>query len=305
MQLADELEKETDMPNVLAFMNMKGGVGKTTLAVNVAHGIAKLHNRKTLLIDLDPQMNATEYCLSHEDLVDLLSGENIGSIFSALERRRGVIQMTMNQLFNASKKNRKETVEGIREVIDTLYLLPSHLRMWELDIRENKQVLLKLLEDIGEEYDYIILDVPPTLSPYTHAALLAADYYIVPIKLDVLSIWGLEFFQAWVNSTTPPSGTSVAELLGVAANMVQGRRLAEEYAEKDLIERGYGEALFETKVRNKADVHNALVSATDGKTLASRFLLNRKDDHLPGQIASLTREIIARVEARNREAVNA
>ena len=287
----------------ISFMNMKGGVGKTTLAVNVAYCLAKTHGKKTLLIDIDPQMNATEYCLSQEELNDLLQDDSIESIFQVLDKRRGSIKAALSkipQFPNSTKKKQKATIKAIREVVDGLYLLPSHLSLWELDIRDHKQVLNDLVTEVQDEYDYIIIDAPPTLSPFTHAALLAAHYYLIPIKLDVLSLWGMEFFQVWARNFVPPKGCTVAELLGIVPNMVYGRRIAEDFALDSLEKMDYKDYIFETSLKHRSDVQNAMVTATTDADLTARFLINRKDDKLPQQILDITTEILDRIAQKQK-----
>jgi chromosome partitioning protein len=68
------------MPQVISFINMKGGVGKTTLAVNVAHGLASVHRKKVLIVDADPQFNATQYLLDEDVYLEHIEDPKKGTI---------------------------------------------------------------------------------------------------------------------------------------------------------------------------------------------------------------------------------
>lgn len=155
---------------VIAIANQKGGVGKTTTAVNLAACLAAAE-RRTLLIDMDPQSNATSG-------LGLRVGKDDASIYEVLTESRSV----------------DETVRGTD--LEFLYLLPSHIRLVGTEVelvnaiaREKK--LAGAIKGIRGDYDFIIIDSPPSLGLLTLNALTAADSLLIPIQCEYYALEGL------------------------------------------------------------------------------------------------------------------
>jgi chromosome partitioning protein len=176
---------------VIAFVNMKGGVGKTTCAVNIAAYLARDHHKKVLLVDLDPQTNAS-FSLMSEDAWLKWAGEH-GTMAELLEvegRRRS----------EESVKLADCIVRGVRAELPTLDLLPSHLKLTFLDLDlaarpGRERIFGRKLEKVLPDYDFIICDCPPNLQTATQNALYASDHYLVPMQPDFLSSIGLGLLQ--------------------------------------------------------------------------------------------------------------
>lgn len=170
------------MTTTITTGNFKGGVGKTTNAVMIGYELSK-RGDKTLIVDLDPQANAT----------DLLFA-------------------TMTQVYN-KKPDFKETIEvalekgdfapAIINVKDNLDVLPSDtdLQSYENFLNNNfsddytkETYFLKILSKIKDNYDYIILDVPPQLNVFTNSALAASDYVIVILQTQERSFRGAQTY---------------------------------------------------------------------------------------------------------------
>ena len=158
------------MSKIFSICNQKGGVGKTTTSVNLSAALA-LNGKNVLLIDMDPQGNATmgsgvdKYALEYS-LADLLLGEN---------------------------KNPKEIICKANEGYD---LLPSNqaltfaeVKLLELNDRE--MVLKKTIKSIQENYDFIIIDCPPSLNILTVNALAISDSVIIPTQCEYYALEGL------------------------------------------------------------------------------------------------------------------
>lgn len=158
------------MARVIAIANQKGGVGKTTTAINLSASLAASEQR-TLLIDCDPQSNATGGLGFAKD-------PSRRSLYSAL-----ILSEPPSRLIQKTE-------------VDGLDLLPADRNLVgaavELVATENREYRLKALVDsLREEYTYIVLDCPPTLDLLTLNALVAADSVLVPIQCEYLALEGV------------------------------------------------------------------------------------------------------------------
>lgn len=176
---------------VIALVNMKGGVGKTTCAVNLAANLARDHGKKVLLVDLDPQTNASLSLMSDEAWLQWADAH--GTMADLLEvegRRRSEVPVRLTDCI----------VRGVRPELPTLDLLPSHLKLTFIDLDlaarpGRERIFARKLEKVLPEYDVVICDCPPNLQTATQNALYASDHYLVPMQPDFLSSIGLGLLQ--------------------------------------------------------------------------------------------------------------
>jgi len=182
------------MPPVIACVNLKGGVGKTAIAVNFAAYCGSQRNLKTLLIDLDPQTNATFSCMT------VKQWERHAQKYGTIANLLGVKSHT-----SAEGKRKGVTDVLVEDVFPNVDLLPSHLDLFTVDLdlasataRERK--LKKAVEPVLEEYEIVVCDCPPNLTLPTQNALALASHYVVPISPDYLSALGVGILITRLNT---------------------------------------------------------------------------------------------------------
>ncbi len=212
--------------NTIAMLNMKGGVGKTTLGVNIAGALAKLHDLNVMLIDLDPQYNATQYLVNLEEHPEYVEGNEP----TALDIMCG--EFETRSVLNGQKLGGQETPPSLDELTRTLYqnsegkgrldLIPSTLHLINVENtgRGTEHNLQNFVRTIQEGYDYILIDCPPTFSVFLLSGFLASDYYLVPLKPDPLSTLGISLMER-VLAAHSKTYHKVIEPIGVVFTMVR------------------------------------------------------------------------------------
>jgi chromosome partitioning protein len=210
-------------------MNMKGGVGKTTLAVNVSYGLAYFHKKNVLIVDADPQFNATQYLLSDNAYLKHLKDEKKGTLRDIFVPRRPGPVNTVSGVAKSVSKSKMSLSACTIPVFNPgpgrgkLDLIPSTLQLIDIETskRGTETKLKTYLREKAPGYDYVIIDCPPTISIFTQAAILASDKYLVPIKPDPLSVIGLPLLERWLEEYTDDAGITV-ESVGLVFTLVRG-----------------------------------------------------------------------------------
>lgn len=240
------------MGKSIAFLNMKGGVGKTTVAVNLAYYLAYKKSKRILIIDLDPQYNATQYLVNLNTNADFVSGEK-PTVYNILFSN----DITYNSILNGVKtiKNKNlELKDFIRKIPRTnkvtLDLIPSTIHLinnsFEQGI-ENK--LHSFITKYKEAYDYILVDCPPTYSIFLSSGITACDYYIIPVKPDPLSVLGIPLMEEVIRIVTDTNGTEI-EALGVLFTMVRKTNLMRDIMRGVRTTQTGKKYIFQNRTRN-------------------------------------------------------
>ena len=217
------------MAKIISLINMKGGVGKTTLCIGIADHLASLGYR-TLLIDIDPQFNATQGLLNlyKAPTTDDETLDNSSFYESDILPNQKTVfrlfktQSTLQDTYTMPSKD--EIITNLKLNLD---IICGDLNLLLINKISNHTFAKRLdnfikCRKLNKDYDYILIDCPPTLTIYTDSALIASDYYLIPNRVDRYSIIGIESLRKAISSLTIEENLSL-KCLGVIYTMVDNK----------------------------------------------------------------------------------
>jgi len=222
------------MGKVIAFANQKGGVGKTTSAVNIATCLA-VSERMTLLVDLDPQSNATTGVL---DLLELNSTDIYDILIKDIPVEKGIVPTNLSHL----------------HVIPSSYdLVGAEIELVGLMARE--YYLRDALQQIIENYEYILLDCPPSLGLLTLNALAFADSVLIPIQCEYYALEGLSQLLQTIRLVQRHLNKKL-DIEGVLVTMYDSRLNLSKQVEKEVRDY-FSDNTFKTVIRRNVRLGEA------------------------------------------------
>jgi len=179
----------------IVFFNNKGGVGKTTLLCNLAAYLAIKKAKKVLVIDADPQCNSTTYMLSEAQLETIYGKakrDSVESFLSPVRRAKGYLKEKIKPVM--SGKFKVDVIPGDPRLALSEDLLASDWKSATSGDPRGLQTTLVFqhLKLMYQEYDYIFFDVGPSLGAINRSVLIASDYFLVPMAVDIFSLMALE-----------------------------------------------------------------------------------------------------------------
>lgn len=247
-------------PQVVSVVNLKGGVGKTTLCVNLAYGLSYFLAKKILLIDLDPQANATQYLMSQRMYRKLYLDE---------EAVKQTVVEVYDELRISGRRRKQVPFQDCERFIHRIYnpqngyldILASKLELGLIAFESSGipkyNEILRFVESVGQRYDFVFIDCPPTISSLLLAGLSAAQWVLVPIKPDFLSTIGLPLLHRIMTEEIPecikrPDWLGELTMLGLVYNMVDIRltMTKESISDVQKVASHFGYNIFKSVISN-------------------------------------------------------
>jgi chromosome partitioning protein len=267
----------------ISFVNMK----KTTLALNVADCLSRTHQKKVAVLDVDPQFNITQCMFTGAQYVKLLKGgaDTIVNVFDT------DTHSTASSVQGPATVEQKEYSDIVLQKAHNIWTLPGNIDLYRLEMvsGEGREFALKrFIEErmSGEEFDYTIIDTPPTPSVWMTSALIASDYFVIPVKPDPLSLIGIDLLRSIIERRRKSYGLTI-QCLGVVFTRVD-RSDSVMFAEaKDSLKSNsyWKDYLFSQYLPKRTDLAR--------NQLSQPFILKMDDFDLRNKLMAIVEQILS------------
>ncbi len=299
------------MARVVSVINYKGGVGKTTITLQLGVCLATKFEKKVLLIDLDPQCSLSLSTVDEHYWADWVE-------------RRGSVKNVLQTFWDQEKPSLSHdwvienalgrAWDSLPGKTPTLDLLPSHLELPEYDMRlvskkprhiatmedfylKRYLILREAISTIRKSYDFVLFDCPPNVYLGARNAIIASDYYLVPTIPDFISCYGIPFIlshiETMLEEVQERGVRTTARFLGIARNRVRkaGGHLVREHDEQsNKLKREYEEYLLNSMVMDRIGVAELL------GTRENIYTNGEKTAEIRNDFINLTKEVLDRIE---------
>lgn len=281
--------------NVISFLNMKGGVCKTTLCKEIAYTISEWKNKKVLIIDMDPQSNCTQSFFEKFQVLDgsMLSDNTNYPSIQELYKKSRIAEINLENL-----------ILNLNENLDIIPGTLSNIFMERDGNSTNEQKLYNILDeyDLGKNYDYIFIDCPPTYSFYTVSSLLASDFYFIPVTPDAYSLLGVNLLQAVIEQIKD-SYRSIFKSKPLDSLGIIFTKILKDGKKKDSLKN-------KTQNKNILDIKSSLKDIDFFENMfyfypklsnakLETFIYDRSDTEIVNNLESIVTEFIKKVEGFN------
>ncbi len=302
------------MGTIISTVNMKGGVGKTTLTVNLATCLAKKHNKRVLVLDLDSQISATLSLVSPHD-------------FAKLRKKKRTLSYLLDNVINPNPWSKLEIQDIIVPKIcdiEGLELLPGDIELYdeyqvsemlhkqavENDEQEFQKVwdnferilIKQIIEPVVNDYDFIILDCAPGYNLLTRSGIAASNFYLLPARPEPLSLVGIQLLErriAKLRESHQNIQPLNVNLLGIVFILSAGGLMGRYYKQvmKRVRDDFYPEQLFEQSIPMDVNVAKAVdlftpVSLAIPNSTGSKAFMKLSDEFLAKALAK-EQELVA------------
>lgn len=260
------------MTEVISINNFKGGVSKTSSTAGIAYVLSEIKKKKVLVVDLDPQADVTDLLLktfkenNNSLLNEIMNSNDIESILDEKEDEildlllRKSTDINENDLYH-TLKDRKSLSESIIELSNNLSIVPSDFNMigypylledLKLNRIDGAKYFDSFLKEVKEDYDFILIDTPPTLSDFANSGIYSCDYSLIVVQTHVRSFNAVEKLISHLSAFKALHGNDF-DIIGVLPVMFKNQGKIDNFIIR-LLKYIYGRYVFENKVMQRERV---------------------------------------------------
>ncbi|NDQ66829.1 ParA family protein [Staphylococcus aureus] len=260
------------MTEVVSINNFKGGVSKTSSTAGIAYVLSEIKKKKVLVVDLDPQADVTDLLLktfkenNNSLLNEVMNSDNIESILD--EKEDEILDLLLRKSTNINEndlyhtlKEKKHLRKTIIELSNNLSIVPSDFNMigypylledLKLNRIDGAKYFDSFLEEVKEDYDFILIDTPPTLSDFANSGIYSCDYSLIVVQTHVRSFNAVEKLISHLSDFRDLHDNDF-DIVGVLPVMFKNQGKIDSFIIK-LLKHVYGNYVFENKVMQRERV---------------------------------------------------